>query len=344
MTPLHVARPSGVRACDKSWMGWRVWGGIGVILLFFQDPNRPRPCRMDAPNITLRKIATPEDIETLRRIDVDTFPIKYGKRHYDTVLNDLNWNNHSRIAFVGDDPVGAFVCAKDKHGKDKKRGMTRKGFRLWMQTFAVLRSQRGRGVGKALLDEVREMALGDPNITDILIYQPPSEMLMLNFYYTMGFRSVCMRENYYERYKKIIQPPHAILLCYKVRTNAGGPADCELTRKLQEAYRAGNETYTEENTTYVLRTNASGRGVEEILQLWNESGHHDYSDFAIDIIKREKDISFLTDQRDFSSRTQTQESEEEGSDIKPRELIDKVMDLEDDSEYSSSENPNLQEW
>eukprot|EP00469_Lotharella_globosa_P000992 CAMPEP_0167805964 /NCGR_PEP_ID=MMETSP0111_2-20121227/21519_1 /TAXON_ID=91324 /ORGANISM="Lotharella globosa, Strain CCCM811" /LENGTH=253 /DNA_ID=CAMNT_0007703273 /DNA_START=311 /DNA_END=1069 /DNA_ORIENTATION=- len=118
------------------------------------------------------------------------------------------------------------------------------GKRVLILTFGILNEFQGMSFGTQLFDKIREMALGDLNITDIYIYQPIEDIIKLQYFQALGFKGVFMREDYYGNctLDPTIKLTHGMLMNFPLRTRAGGHADWEVTRHRQKLRKQGNLT------------------------------------------------------------------------------------------------------
>ncbi|KAJ2787975.1 hypothetical protein H4R21_007064, partial [Coemansia helicoidea] len=86
-------------------------------------------------------------------------------------------------------------------------------YELYMMTLGVLAPYRRLGIAQALLASAVEAAAADPTVRRIVLHVQIDNDDALRFYHRRGFITVRMVERYY----KVLDPPHAYLLHYRLR-------------------------------------------------------------------------------------------------------------------------------
>ncbi|KAI8145606.1 acyl-CoA N-acyltransferase [Fennellomyces sp. T-0311] len=136
---------------------------------------------------------TPNNVGQLRKLNQVIFPVNYGEKFYQDVLEV---GELAKLVYFNDVCVGAVCCRKET-----KDGETR----LYMMTLGVLKPYRQLGLGRQLLEHILEHA--SPYSSIYLHVQITNESA-LNFYKKHGFEVVGTEKDYY----KHIEPRDAYIL------------------------------------------------------------------------------------------------------------------------------------
>ncbi|KAJ2891129.1 N-acetyltransferase 5 [Coemansia aciculifera] len=150
----------------------------------------------------------------LRSLNTVLFPVHYSSSFYRGLLLP---GQFAQLATFGNAYVGTIACRKQPLGfaaglvtgtGDSSDNM----FEMYMMTLGVLAPYRRLGVGRQLLLHAIEFAKRDPLVAKIVLHVQIDNDDALRFYHKHGFTTVRMVERYY----KVINPPHAYLLEYRL--------------------------------------------------------------------------------------------------------------------------------
>jgi ribosomal protein S18 acetylase RimI-like enzyme len=154
---------------------------------------------------------TADNIQQLRQVNVACFPVSYGDKFYQDVVQRNN-EGLNKFAYWNGFVVGA-VCTRVEPLEDSDR------HRLYIMTLGVLAAYRGRGIGtqliQSVLDYFEEHKEGELSTVDeIALHVQISNDDAVRFY-TQRFDFVkgAIIQNYYKR----IDPPHCYILSKKLR-------------------------------------------------------------------------------------------------------------------------------
>lgn len=181
----------GVHA--DSVRGWRVR----------QTGGSARGC---TPSVELRGVH-PENIDSLRTLNMSLLPIRFPCRLYKDMLRDPKL---CRLAYCGTSAVGAVAARIEIDRATRARTGS-----LYVMSLVVVAPHRRMGVGRALLAHLIYTVREDPDFHDIdrlELHVHASNEDALAFYSASGFEDVHELQNYYPR----LDPPHARLLRLRV--------------------------------------------------------------------------------------------------------------------------------
>ncbi|EME31936.1 GCN5-related N-acetyltransferase (GNAT) family protein [Galdieria sulphuraria] len=147
-----------------------------------------------------------KNLEQLKRLNLSVFPIKYGERFYEEVLQAPP--GLVKLAYYHDFLIGAYCCRKEI-GSDKQP-------KIYILTIGVLAPYRERGVGSQLLQQILQLPKTErfKDITEIYAHVQTSNEAALGFYQKHGFQIGEKKTNYY----RDIDPPDCYVV-YKKYTN-----------------------------------------------------------------------------------------------------------------------------
>mmetsp|Transcript_6907 Transcript_6907/g.12690 ORF Transcript_6907/g.12690 Transcript_6907/m.12690 type:complete len:419 (-) Transcript_6907:190-1446(-) len=236
-----------VRACilTLSLVVWAVFNGEGEGGRSTRLMRRKRSGLLGLSSMhtpSFRRIQTEDDIGLLRIADRESIPIQFGKKHYKNVLNVSRCNRYSRIAMLNGTVAGGFCCVKNQHLRGTSNCAAhelRPGSWLYIMSLGVRPRFQGLSLGKAMWQQILQMGLDDPNITDITVHLPVGDQAQFYFYKAMGFKVLSVEANYYQNYTESLGIKDGFQLVYRIRTSAMGNADQHETWLLQQAERDG---------------------------------------------------------------------------------------------------------
>jgi N-alpha-acetyltransferase 50 len=134
-----------------------------------------------------------KSVEQLRCLNADIFPVKYNDKFYTEAL--ASPSDLVRLAFVGDQLVGAVCCRRERPSADSSAP------RVYIMTLGVLAPYRDLGIGRGLLEHVLAAADGD-GYAEVYLHVQVGNDDALAFYEHFGFSVKERIPNYYKR----IQP------------------------------------------------------------------------------------------------------------------------------------------
>mmetsp|Transcript_9437 Transcript_9437/g.13071 ORF Transcript_9437/g.13071 Transcript_9437/m.13071 type:complete len:199 (+) Transcript_9437:3-599(+) len=143
------------------------------------------------------------NIGQLRKLNEDTFPVKYADKFYQeipTLPKEL-----AHFAYLGGFVVGAICGRLESLPNSNKK-------KLYIMTIGVLVAYRKAGIGQQLLDYLMNNATKMNDVALIYLHVQTNNESALRFYSKAGFQRLGKINNYYKR----IEPPDCYVLCKRL--------------------------------------------------------------------------------------------------------------------------------
>ncbi|CEP08043.1 hypothetical protein [Parasitella parasitica] len=155
------------------------------------------PAITNSTRITLVSV-TNDTLRDLADLHSRVFPIVYGQKFYDEVLNA---GELAKIVYYDNEYAGAICCRKEP---SKYANFTA---RVYMMTLGVLKKYRNLGLGmytlkcSILIEHIVQILKrqSDPVITSIYLHVQTVNEAAIRFYGRNGFRIQSVVPNYYKQ-------------------------------------------------------------------------------------------------------------------------------------------------
>lgn len=130
---------------------------------------------------------TPQNVGTVRKLNTVLFPVRYGERYYQDILQ-AEVEPFCQLVYYNDIPVGNICCRFE--GRD-----------LYLMTMGILAPYRSRQIGSQTIERIIESASSHtkPKIGRIYLHVQVSNEDAKRFYEQHGFKEVGIHENYYKK-------------------------------------------------------------------------------------------------------------------------------------------------
>ncbi|KAJ2713907.1 N-acetyltransferase 5 [Coemansia spiralis] len=158
-----------------------------------------------------------DSLGRVRSLNAVLFPVRYTPAFYKSLLKP---GQFARLAFYNGACVGTVTCRKQPLGfADAPTAHLDPSappavdYEVYMMTLGVLAPYRRLGIAHGLLASAIEAAAADPTVRRIVLHVQTDNDDALRFYHRRGFTTLRMVERYY----KVLDPPHAYLLQYRLR-------------------------------------------------------------------------------------------------------------------------------
>ncbi|KAL9553533.1 hypothetical protein MBANPS3_003235 [Mucor bainieri] len=158
------------------------------------------PAITSSTRITLVSV-TNDTIRDLADLHARVFPIAYGQKFYNEVLNA---GELAKMVYYDNEYAGAICCRKEP---SKYANFTA---RVYMMTLGVLKKYRNLGLGSILIEHIVETLRrqSDPIVTSIYLHVQTVNEAAIRFYTRNGFRIQSIVPDYY----KLIENRDAYIL------------------------------------------------------------------------------------------------------------------------------------
>ncbi|EPB85411.1 hypothetical protein HMPREF1544_07782 [Mucor circinelloides 1006PhL] len=158
------------------------------------------PAITSSTRITLVSV-TNETLRDLADLHARVFPIAYGQKFYNEVLNA---GELAKMVYYDNEYAGAICCRKEP---SKYANFTA---RVYMMTLGVLKKYRNLGLGTILIEHIVETLRrqSDPIVTSIYLHVQTVNEAAIRFYTRNGFRIQSIVPDYY----KLIENRDAYIL------------------------------------------------------------------------------------------------------------------------------------
>lgn len=152
------------------------------------------------PRIELGNVTT-ETLPELMDLHARVFPVSYGEKFYDEVLNA---GELAKLIYYDKHYAGAVCCRLEP---SKYANYTA---RVYIMTLGVLKFYRNLGLGSILIEHIMEIArrATTPIITSIYLHVQTVNEQAIRFYTRNGFRIQTVVHDYY----KLIENRDAYIL------------------------------------------------------------------------------------------------------------------------------------
>lgn len=156
----------------------------------YASPTQAERVRQEELKKIMIRPASPEDIEAIHMIERATFPTPWSRK---SLLHQLDPENKITRLFL--------VSKKDDQGQDEPLGYG--GYTIHYDeaeilNIAMLDHARRQGAGRKLLERVMQDAISR-GANKISLEVRESNEPAQNLYYSMGFKPVGVRRNYYDK-------------------------------------------------------------------------------------------------------------------------------------------------
>ncbi|KAJ2083005.1 hypothetical protein H4R24_001121 [Coemansia sp. RSA 988] len=168
------------------------------------------------PQIELRGVDL-DNLNKVRNLNSALFPVRYTAPFYKSLLQP---GQFAQLAICNGVCVGTVTCraqilgfadSPTTHLSFQAPPPTK--FEVYMMTLGVLAPYRRLGIARMLLNSAISAAAADPSVKRIVLHVQIDNDDALRFYHKHGFTTSHMVERYY----KLLDPPHAYLLQYRLR-------------------------------------------------------------------------------------------------------------------------------
>ncbi|KAI9020230.1 acyl-CoA N-acyltransferase [Phycomyces nitens] len=145
-----------------------------------------------SPTITHQRTSlgdvTPNNLGQLRKLNTILFPVNYGEKFYNDVIES---GELAKLAYYNDVCVGAVCCRKDNvDGKTT----------IYMMTLGVLEPYRRLGLGNQLLEHILECAKEmKPAPESVHLHVQTTNDSAVAFYKKYGFEVTDTVKDYYKK-------------------------------------------------------------------------------------------------------------------------------------------------
>ncbi|KAF1803979.1 acyl-CoA N-acyltransferase [Mucor lusitanicus] len=158
------------------------------------------PAITSSTRITLVSV-TNDTLRDLADLHARVFPIAYGQKFYNEVLNA---GELAKMVYYDNEYAGAICCRKEP---SKYANFTA---RVYMMTLGVLKKYRNLGLGSILIEHIVETLRrqSDPIVTSIYLHVQTVNEAAIRFYTRNGFRIQSIVPDYY----KLIEDRDAYIL------------------------------------------------------------------------------------------------------------------------------------
>ncbi|KAL7329430.1 N-alpha-acetyltransferase 50 [Mucor circinelloides] len=158
------------------------------------------PAITSSTRITLVSV-TNDTLRDLADLHARVFPIAYGQKFYNEVLNA---GELAKMVYYDNEYAGAICCRKEP---SKYANFTA---RVYMMTLGVLKKYRNLGLGSILIEHIVETLRrqSDPIVTSIYLHVQTVNEAAIRFYTRNGFRIQSIVPDYY----KLIENRDAYIL------------------------------------------------------------------------------------------------------------------------------------
>ncbi|KAI8058916.1 putative acetyltransferase san [Gilbertella persicaria] len=145
---------------------------------------------MNSSHITFSNV-THETLPSLVDLHRRVFPVSYGHRFYDEVLNA---GELAKMIYYDNHYAGAICCRLELSKYIKYTA------RIYMMTLGVLKHYRNLGLGSLLIEHVMEKARSSTNpiITSLYLHVQTVNEAAIRFYLRNGFRIQTIVHDYYK--------------------------------------------------------------------------------------------------------------------------------------------------
>ncbi|VFR01588.1 unnamed protein product [Cuscuta campestris] len=156
------------------------------------------------PNITIREIK-PSDIEVLKKLHDDFFPIKYEDDFFQNVVKHesgmKSWGavDNNRPDGGTDELIG-FLTAQFLLARNSEVGNLKFGPELgvlYISTIGVIKTYRRHGIASSLIREAIEYASKIPTCRAVYLHVISYNQEAVSFYEKMSFKNAGLQEKFY---------------------------------------------------------------------------------------------------------------------------------------------------
>ncbi|KAI8642084.1 acyl-CoA N-acyltransferase [Parasitella parasitica] len=149
------------------------------------------PAITNSTRITLVSV-TNDSLKDLADLHSRVFPIIYGQKFYDQVLNA---GELAQMVYYDNEYAGAICCRTEP---SKYNNFTA---RVYMMTLGVLKKYRNLGLGSILIEHIVQILKrqSDPVIASIYLHVQTANEAAIRFYSRNGFRIQSVVPNYYKQ-------------------------------------------------------------------------------------------------------------------------------------------------
>jgi len=211
-------------------------------------------------NIVLDDL-TVHNIKQLQKINTAVFPIHYADKFYkDGLESSIHF---SKLAYFNDIVVGGVCvrledssseeigrCTQPPKPEDVQKAQLK---RVYIMTLGVLTAYRRYGVGRKLLEWVKDLAKEQYGINGIYLHVQTNNFVAKEFYEKQGFTT---RGDIHKQYYTRIEPADAYLLGFDIEPRTKSE-NLEQTISASEKANVGNEPQSSKNTSPVNSNKAS---------------------------------------------------------------------------------------
>jgi N-alpha-acetyltransferase 50 len=154
----------------------------------------------------------PEEVDMIESINLRIFPIKYSKKFYSSLFEEnvftymvslerspIGIASYRAILPLEEPPVQSISQVTCSECPNEKTG--------YIILLGLLEEERGRGIGRKVMEFIMEHAKGQ-RVTHLMLHVQLSNLVALKFYTSHGFSVVKCMKNYYVN----VQPRDAFLL------------------------------------------------------------------------------------------------------------------------------------